>query len=271
MQLKSQTLNPPPGSLPARMRALFVSSESQDNRWLSEAFAADCASVVALEEAMGAEAALARLRDEVFDAIVLRHIPGLLDALELCEAIRELGVEEPVLVLGDDDAGDFATLVYEIGGDAYLCTPTTSTRTLLWTLSRAMERRTLMRENRRLVEGERYRLRHEQEDAVRLLADQRALIREQCHLTDDLKTHYRELLRTHVIMGAGNLREEIKSLALNLAGGQMSADAALGLHLETLEELIRGLGNRSARHVMARADLLALDLLSRLAESYRRP
>ena len=70
-------------------------------------------------------------------------------------------------------------------------------------------------------------------------------------------------------MGAGNLKDEIENLSHMLVGGQVSADDVLALHLDTLESLIRGLGNRSARHIMTRADLLALDLLSRLAESYR--
>jgi hypothetical protein len=37
-----------------------------------------------------------------------------------------------------------------------------------------------------------------------------------------------------------------------------------------LEELIRGLGSRSTRHVMSRADLLALEMLLHTADGYRR-
>ena len=259
----------PVGSLPARMRILFVTAPSADGGWLAEALTADPASSVQLEEAFGAEAGLARLRDEVFDAIVLHHVPGVLDALELTEGTRGLGVEEPILVMGEADAGDLLALVYEIGGDAYLSVPATSTRSLLWTLARTMEHHSLVRENRRLAQCEKNRLRQEQEDAQRLLADQRALVRRAGELPADLRAHYRELLRTHVIMGAGNLGEEIETLSHMLAGSRMSADDALALHLDALEELIRGLGNRSARHIMSRADVLALDLVSRLAESYR--
>jgi hypothetical protein len=39
--------------------------------------------------------------------------------------------------------------------------------------------------------------------------------------------------------------------------------------VEVLEELVAGLGNRSARHVMNRADLLALEVLGHLADGYR--
>jgi hypothetical protein len=41
------------------------------------------------------------------------------------------------------------------------------------------------------------------------------------------------------------------------------------LHLKVLEELIHGLGSRSARHVMSRADLLVLEVMVHLAEGYR--
>ena len=37
-----------------------------------------------------------------------------------------------------------------------------------------------------------------------------------------------------------------------------------------LEELIHGLGSRSTRHVMNRADLLVLELLLHVADGYRR-
>jgi hypothetical protein len=42
------------------------------------------------------------------------------------------------------------------------------------------------------------------------------------------------------------------------------------LHLEALEDLVRGLGSRSARHVMTRADLLIVEVLVHLSEGYRR-
>jgi hypothetical protein len=42
------------------------------------------------------------------------------------------------------------------------------------------------------------------------------------------------------------------------------------LHLHVLEELVHGLGTRSTRHVMTRADLLAMEIMIHLAEKYRR-
>jgi hypothetical protein len=42
------------------------------------------------------------------------------------------------------------------------------------------------------------------------------------------------------------------------------------LHVHVLEELIGSLGNRSARHVMNRADLLVVEVMAHLADGYRR-
>jgi hypothetical protein len=70
-------------------------------------------------------------------------------------------------------------------------------------------------------------------------------------------------------MGAGNLSHEMTMLAELLATSNVSAQRALQLHVQVLEELVEGLGNRSARHVMNRADLLALEVMGHLADGYR--
>ncbi len=48
-------------------------------------------------------------------------------------------------------------------------------------------------------------------------------------------------------MGSGNLLAEMADLAELLATGGVTAPQAIQLHVEVLEELVRGLGNRSAR------------------------
>jgi hypothetical protein len=166
-----------------------------------------------------------------------------------------------------------------------------------------MERHQLIRENRRLVQAERQRLRLEHREAERLLSQQRSLIAELetlqhgqapeavvaagdsapdapavataavpttvCSLPERLTTHYRELLRAHVIMGTGNLAAEMTTLADLLASAGVTARQTMQLHLHVLEQLVQGLGNRSARHVLNRADLLILEVVAQLAEGYR--
>jgi hypothetical protein len=166
-----------------------------------------------------------------------------------------------------------------------------------------------MRENRRLLQADRQRLHQEHLEADRLLAQQRALISDLESLTFEkelesdpgsrahtlpatlgeasspptakqnalthlrlpakLVAHYRELLRAYVIMGSGNLNADMQELSELLVSTGITPQQTMLLHLQVLEELVRGLGSRSARHVMTRADLLVLEIMIHLAEGYR--
>lgn len=288
------------GRLPEALRVLFITSRHRTGAWLAQAFAADRAVKVAVEEALGAAAGMARLREEQFDAVLVSHEHDDLDGLDLVEALRAADAEEAVILLGSASAQEIEPLAFEVGADGYLCVHTATTRGLIWLVARAVERRQLIRENRRLTQIERRRLEHELREADRLLNEQRALVHdletlgdlggapnthgacaamrdglphlaaEAVPLHEALVAHYRELLRAYVIMGSGNIVTEMSTLGELLASTGMSAAQTMQLHLAVLEEQVRGLGSRSARHVMARADLLALEMMVHLAEAYRR-
>ncbi len=292
------------GSLPPRMKVLYITTLNRTGGWLAEAFAGDSATQIVLEEVVGATIALARLRDEVFDAVIVSHEPPVLDALDLVEGLRAGGNEEPMILLGSQPPQEIDALCYEVGADDYCCVTETTVRGLLWKFARARERHQLRRENHRLIQAERQRLKQEHLEAQRLLEQQRLLIADLEVLKDpaaaptqaDLLTefddclakaasstsdvpldlpealikHYRELLRTYVIMGVGNLANEMAELSELLATFEVSAQRALQLHVAVLEELVQGLGTRSARHVMNRADLLVLEVMGHLADGYRR-
>lgn len=275
--------------LPQRMRVLYITIPQRTGGWLAEAFAADSATDVSLDEVIGSSAGLNRLRDEAYDAVLMSHEPGELDALELVEGLRCGGSDDPLIVLGAESEQELSAFCYEAGADAYVCAHASTTRALIWVVARAIERRRLIRENHRLSQAEARRLRQEHHEAERLLEQQRALIRdleslrasEDCganarrlpsptpDLPDQLVSHYRELLRAYVIMGSGNLAAEMSGLTELLAAAGISARQAMNLHLHVLEELVRGLGSRSTRHVMARGDLLGLEVMVHLAEGYR--
>ena len=296
---KSRSLPATPwGFLPPRLKVLYITTPRRTGAWLAEAFASDSACQVHLEEAMGAAAGLERLRDQAFDAVLISHEPPDMDALELLNGMRAGGAEDPLIVFGQASEQEMAALCYEVGADAYVCANTATTRTVLWIVARATERRNLIRENRRLAQAERHRLQHEQQEAEQLLTEQRGLLRdlealrgsrsdaernEPIHqgtvatpsriepfpMSEAVRTHYRELMRAHVIMGSGNLSAEMSALAELLAATQVTGPQAMQLHVDVLEELVKGLGSRSARHVMTRADLLVLEILVHLSESYR--
>jgi len=302
MSLLTKPAKTPIGDLPARMKVLYVTTPRRTGDWLAEAFATDSASRILLKEVVGESAGLERLRDEVFDAVLLSHEPGELDALDLVEGLRAGGNEEPMIILGRDPPQQLEALCFEVGADDYCCVTETTVRSLLWKFSRAIGQLHLRRDNRRLVQAERQRLQQEHQEAERLLDQQRALITDLRVLSDggiaadaeeptsiegciaqtaavgidspdslstSLIVHYRELLRTYVIMGVGNLTKEMADLAELLAMSGVSAQQALQLHVSVLEELVQGLGTRSARHVMNRADLLVLEMLGHLADGYR--
>jgi hypothetical protein len=146
-----------------------------------------------------------------------------------------------------------------------------------------VERHQLLRENHRLGLAEQSRLQREHDEADKLISQQRALIGDleslrqerpcektvSLRLPNELISHYRELLRTYVIMGSGNLGCELKRLAELLVAAGMTAQQTMQLHLRAVEELVHGLGARSSRHVMTRADLLGLEVMVHLAEGYR--
>jgi hypothetical protein len=70
-------------------------------------------------------------------------------------------------------------------------------------------------------------------------------------------------------MGSGNLAAELRRLAELLITAGLGARQTVELHLQVLQGLLQGLGARSTRHVMIRADLLVLELLMHLADGYR--
>lgn len=299
--------------LPPRMRVLYIATTHRTGAWLAEALAADSAMDIHLEEAAGSMAGLARLRDEIFDAVLVSHQPGELDALELIEGYRTGVADAPIIVLGTQSEQEMTAQCYELGADAYVCVNTTTTRNLIWVLARAVQRHELLRENQRLKQAHQRRLQQEHDEANRLLSQQRALIddleglwrnddenradkpaaagdngsdAENCsgylfdatefsgtrppRLPKELVEHYRELLRTYVIMGSGNLSDELAQLGKMLTSAGVDAGDTMQLHVYVLEELVRGLGARSTRHVMTRADLLVLEIMIHLAEGYRR-
>lgn len=260
--------------LPPRMRVLFIAAQARTGVWLTQAFANDSATTVLLEEAVGSTAGMERLRDDVFDAVLVHHVPGRLDALDLVEGFRTGGAEEPIIVLGEQTEQEMAPLCYEVGADGYVSIQAT-TRNLLWVLGRAIQRRQLVCENQRLAQAEQSQRQREQDEAAATLEQQQLLVAVPGAtpipnlMPEEVVAHYRELLRTYVIMGSGNLAEEVACLAKVFVTAGLTASQALHLHLHVLQELVAGLGSRSARHVMTRADLLGMELLMHLADGYR--
>jgi hypothetical protein len=286
----------PWGKLPKSARVLYVTTSGEPAARLRDFLDADNSMAVELHEALGVTSGFAHLRNKSFDAVLVRHLPRELDALAFVEAHRASGAQDALLVLGDQPEQQFAPFAYEVGADAYLRIESTGPRQMIWVLARAIEWHRLVRENRRQAQYEQHRLRLEHGEAERLLAQQRGLVNGLEELTDNhsigaaaarepgggttmnagpldvptaLVGHYSDLMRAHVIMGSGNLARETAAVVDALQSLNLPAPRVMQLHLHALEATLRGLGSRSSRHVMARADLLVLEVMTQLAERYR--
>ena len=285
----------PWGTLPARVRVLYVTAATETADELRALLATDRAMSVHIEEADRAGCAVS-MREQKFDAVLLAHLPPRLDALELTKALRAAGDDMPLVILGEAPEAAIAPLCHEAGADAYLAWPTVA-RHVLWALGRAMEWRRLLAENRRLSQAHQQRLRLEHNEAERRLGQQRAMLSELKELSDvgfaepapvavgrasplaldgvprDLTTEwlidYEGLLRAYVIMGSGNLADDIVSLVGRFATAGLSARDVMRLHVHAVEGLLASLGKRGARHAMTRGDLLILEVMMHLAETYR--
>ena len=151
------------------MRVLYIATRQRTGGWLAEAFAGDSASQVVLEEAVGMTAGLARLRDDVYDAVLVSHDTEELNALDLIEGYRAGGSDAPIVVLGRQSEQEMAALCHEVGADGYVCVHTATTRNLIWVIARAVQRHQLVRDNQRLTLAEQTRLQREHDEAAHLL------------------------------------------------------------------------------------------------------
>ena len=273
--------------LPETMRVLYISNSYRSGEWLSNAFASDSSTQIELHEACGASEGLTALRESVFDAVIVAHAPGELDAADFIAGFHSGGINAPTIVVGDDFDPEFKSRCYQAGADDCLCIHTTTVRNLLWAMTRAMKRFHLEEENSQLQKERKQILAREKDEAIKMYQEQVSVsqtIKTLCLKREERKNGlcaphsaapesfvnlYKEILKTYVIMGAGSLSRDLAAIAETLVENNISARQVMEIHLDTLNLLIEELGGRSTRHVMARADELILELLVHLSECYR--
>jgi len=249
--------------------------------------------------------AAAKLRESSFDCVLIHHSPDAttarIDGGSLLQALRASGCDDPVVIVARQADDRLWITISDLDAELLVTPAGLESLALVPVIGRAIARVEMLRENHRLAVADRRRLSRERDEAEQLLNQQRQIILglqipsdlsgiseedaipstatlpvtattggQSLAIPDEINQYYRELLRTYVIMGSGNLGSEIARLAELLAMADLSPQQALQLHLERVEQLVRGLGNRSTRHVMARADLLVLELMMHLGDCYQR-
>jgi hypothetical protein len=247
--------------------------------------------------------ALSRLREEQFDCLVV-DVPASLASpaddngpFGLIRAARTGGCTEPVVIVGRLLTDAEWNEACACDCDVFVSPRGWESSALGGVVKRSLLRGVLSRENRSLTAANHRRLLRERDESEQLLAHQRQLIAElealphplrqapgrgaerwranssdeqepavtREGLAESFAPHYASLLRSYVLMGSGSLAGEIAEMADRLLTARLPPHEALQLHLGCVESLVKGLGNRSARHVMARADLLAVEMMTHLA------
>jgi len=290
------------GGLPTRLRLLCVGSVEPS--WVSLTLQLDALGCVepSFKWVSTANEALSLLRDESFDCLLVRINSNRQgsgdDPVSLARGIRAGGCSDPIVIVTmatDDETWNTAL---RLNVDLLVTAKGWESSALVQAIQRAVERGRMLHEIDRLASADRRRLVRERDEAEYLLDQQRRFVTALEHFAGhgedraaeghmqadgtfsappssvglplEFDEYYQELLRTYVIMGSGNLATEIVKLAEVLSQAAFTPRQVLDLHLVRVERLVRGLGNRSTRHVMARADLLALELMVRLGECYQR-
>ena len=231
------------------------------------------------------------------------------DGVALLQAIRASGCDDPLILLSRRPDDGLVVDACRFQCELLVSSALWSSRALVNVMQRTIGQALTARENHQHAVANHRRLVRERDEAGHLLRQQRDIISElevlahgvsadpgdnhrqsivsgaessdedseaipeqrsrSIAVPDEVRNYYYELLRTYVIMGSGNLGAEIGQLARILAEFDLSPRDTLSLHLERVEHVVKGLGNRSTRHVMARADLLALELIIHLGECYQ--
>ena len=271
----------PYGQLPPVMRVLDVSAQNtatgsaKDDStvgWLEECLANDSAMVVKLEHTT-LESAMTLLRQEQFDVVILHHEVGKLDAVAALAPIRAASPDYlAIVVIGDKPNSEMTAVCMERSADAYYSRNETDVRTLLWGLARASERQRLLREANGYQQALEQKAAQHHQEAIHQLRSLRAVLVEHCIEMSDcdpcppawLVEHFLELLRNYVVSGTGNLRDEVSQLVDRLEHSEVTLAEALSAHAQAAEELVLGLGNRPAWHILGRGNLLAYELVMQI-------
>lgn len=299
---------PPSSGLPPEFRLLCVGPTEPDWIGLTLQLDAVGCNDPKFKWVSSASEAMTVLRNENFDCIVIECWPTNLDdvrwdAPDLVHAIRSSGCSDPIVLLTRQPDDGLTVEACSSHCEILVSSALWSSRALVNVIQQSIRLVETAQQNHHHAVANHRRLVRERDEADHLLRQQRDIISELEAITQGvvkpssdetedssvnqagnhlaerktrtlqipakIKTYYHELLRTYVIMGSGSLGGEISQLASVLAEVGLSPRDTLSLHLEQVEHLVSGLGNRSSRHVMSRADLLALELVIHIGECYQ--
>ncbi|MDO4550414.1 MAG: hypothetical protein Q4C96_04085 [Planctomycetia bacterium] len=261
----------------SQLRILFISSMTETS--LTQAIYEESHKCIKVHHVHGCDEAMCVLRVQNFDAILIFHASPHRNALEIMTALRTGGIHTPVLVLGTVPASEMFIPCSEAGAGDYLCVTVTTVQDLIWRMARVVQYHLWRQENMRWKQENSLRVCCEREEVEKSISQQRQILQQISAedgtltgqaLPQNFVTHYQQLLKTYILMGTGNLTVELQNFGNLLAESGVSANQVLELHLQVLTGIIHHLGTKSCRHIMQRADLLRLEILIHLSNSYQK-
>ena len=219
-------------------------------------------------ESASLASAMKLLREQIFDVVILHHDEQL-NALEAIGLVRAAAPDHlAIIVMGERPSNDMTAQCMDASADAYVCRTSTDVRTLLWTLARAAERQSMIREVLESREAFRQHQTQQHQDAISQLRSQRSVLLEHIALSMDvdpcppewLVDKLLEMLRLMVVSGTGKLHDEVEILVARLEHSEVTLIEALSASYLAAEQLILGLGSRPAWHIVGRTNMLVLEL-----------
>ena len=266
----------PSNSLPQQLRILYIPGPKSPRNWLCEALDGESVCRVEIMESSCLALALEKLREETFDAVLVDADADSRDCHTVIEAIRAGSHDhQAVIILGDESNSLLATHCFEAGADGFVAVQTSIPRELLWQIARAAKRGRLRAENAQLRQRQQRHTAIERDEVLKLTSEQEAILRLAASVTEAgenappeltwLSEELRELLKASVIMGSGNLFQEINRFVDRIRETQTPRYTVMTRYSDVLRDMLEELGTRSSRHVYNRANLLLIDLLLKLS------
>ncbi len=274
-----QTKRLAPAAFPWRLLGI-ATSEPTGTAWLVR-LQAELEGDLRLTWVSTLRKALDELRQSAYSGIVVGDLSlnagsAVHPAEDFVRALRTTGDATPVVVLIPLPLDAQVATLLQLGCEVCVTPRLWDSPALPCMLARAIRQAHQSRELEHLRAIHQRRLAREQSDAATLMQLQQHSLQRlnpSSHpITNDVKDafSYDALLRSYLVSPANALEEEIEALVSELHRCGFGPQDVRTLHVERLEELLTGLGGRASRQILARADVLALDIITQLGERYRR-
>ncbi|TWT60338.1 hypothetical protein Pan54_10520 [Rubinisphaera italica] len=240
----------------------------------------------------GPKSALPFLRTEPWDCL-LYAIEDSFDTAELhaihihLRAVRDMGILIPVILIAAELNDSLAEICQEWNCQFQEADFRKRSTGIGLVIFREIQANRTQEELRQAKTELRIRQQRSREEASLILSQQHRLLNDIVSVSagssnatvtsltstrvfdEAAKQKYDQILKNMVISGLSGSRQMLLSMLSEFEISGVSPGDILSLHLQALEKLIAGAGEKSTRHILQRADQLLVEVMVSLAETYR--